>query len=570
MGIPEGDVVRALDGHRLKPMLSAALSWLRQHQETVNALNVFPVPDGDTGTNMTLTMTSAWEEIADVEESHVGRLMSRVAHGALMGARGNSGVILSQIWRGFAHGLDGYGTITTELMAEAMKVAAEAAYKGVVKPVEGTILTVVREVAQETRASAEESDDLVVLFERMVACAKESVERTPTLLPVLRQAGVVDSGGKGLCVILEGMLRDLQGLPVTETAGTPGDLAQLDLHTHGGFAPFEAGDGELQFDNRYPYDVQFILTGSDLDVDAIRLGIEAMGDCPLTVGDPQAVKVHVHVADPGKPISFGAGFGSISDVVVEDMQAQYEAYIASREVASEPKPTMQIPIGLMGNGEPPAISVVVVAAGDGLMNVFRSLGATVVVEGGQTMNPSTSQILDAVASTESDDVIVLPNNKNILMAAKQAAEVSDKRVIIVPTRTVPQGVSALLALDQGASLEENAEAMQASSHDVITGEVTWATREVQLNGIHVKEGDAIGLLEDALVVDAQSFDEAVRWLLAEADLDDRELVTLYYGDQVTEADAMALADQLEGFYPDLEFEVIEGNQPHYPYIVSVE
>jgi hypothetical protein len=295
-----------------------------------------------------------------------------------------------------------------------------------------------------------------------------------------------------------------------------------------------------------------------------------MGDCPLTVGDGEAIKVHVHVADPGAPISFGAKFGSVNDVVVEDMRAQYEVYTASRSNQPAMGPGMQLPVSLMGESEPPAISVVVVAAGEGLSNVFRSLGATVTVEGGQTMNPSTAQILEAIEQTESDQVIVLPNNKNVLMAAKQAAEVSAKQVAVVSTRTIPQGISALLALDQTSSLEDNVEAMRASYQEVITGEVTWATRDVQLNGIQVKEGDAIGLLEDELVVDTRSFSDAVLWLLAEADLDDRELITLYYGEHVTGEEADVLADRLAEAYPDLEFEVIEGGQPHYPYILSIE
>jgi uncharacterized protein len=570
VGISEGDVLRAIDGQRFKPMISAALSWLRKHQESVNALNVFPVPDGDTGTNMTLTMTSAWDEIVDLDEPHVGRLASKVAHGALMGARGNSGVILSQIWRGFSHGVDGHRDITAEILATAMASAAETAYKGVVKPVEGTILTVVREVSEETVAAAEESDDLIALFERMVQCAKESVARTPTLLPVLRQAGVVDSGGQGLSVILEGMLRQLKGLPVVEVATAKETLEEgvsghhLAVHLEGdvGAAP--------EFDANYPYDVQFLLMGVQLDVTAIRDGIEAMGDCPLTVGDASTVKVHVHVADPGEPISFGAQFGSVSDVVVEDMRVQYEAYTMAQVAPPSAKTGSVFPVGLLSCEAPPAVSVVVVAAGNGLTNVFCSLGATAVVEGGQTMNPSTAQILEAVESAVSDKVIILPNNKNILMAAEQAAEVSEKQVRVVPTRTIPQGISALLALDQVASLDDNAAAMSAYSKDVITGEVTWATREVQLNGVHVREGDAIGLLEDALVVAAQSFDEAVRWLLAEAELEDRELITLYFGEQVTRPEATALVEQLSEDYPDLDFEVVEGNQPHYPYIVSIE
>ncbi|MGC9348722.1 MAG: DAK2 domain-containing protein [Anaerolineae bacterium] len=562
MGNPDSDLTRALDGYQVKPMISSALSWLRQHQESVNALNVFPVPDGDTGTNMTLTMSSAWQEIADVEEPHVGRLMTLLAHGALMGARGNSGVILSQIWRGFAHGLDGERVLTVAGMAKATRLAADTAYKGVVKPVEGTILTVIREVSEEAAMAVKDTEDVETVLERLVERAKLSVDRTPSLLPVLRQAGVVDSGAQGLFVILEGMLRHMKGLPVSEVVTHEADLSLMHLDAH--------GDEALQFDANYPYDVQFIITGAGLNVSAIREGIEAMGDCPLTVGDESAVKVHVHVADPGEPISFGARFGSLRDVVIEDMQAQYEEYVASRAAESVIGPRVDMPVSLLGEAESPAISIVVVCSGEGLGNVFRSLGATAIVNGGQTMNPSTAQILEAVEQTSSDKVIVLPNNKNILLAAQQAAEVSEKQVVVIPTETIPQGVSALLALDQGATLEENAELMQAYSEEVITGEVTWATREVRLNGVHVKEGDAIGLLEDELVVATHAFEEAVKWLLAEVELADRELVTLYFGESVTSEEAYDLAERLGEDYPDLEFEIVDGGQPHYPYIISIE
>jgi len=561
---PEAGGVRTLDGRRLKSMVSAALAWLRYHQESINALNVFPVPDGDTGTNMMLTMTSAWDEIAEIDEPHVGRLMAKLAHGALMGARGNSGVILSQIWRGFAHGLDGHGQITSENVAEAMQRATDTAYKGVVKPVEGTILTVVRDMADEAAVAAHETPDLMAFFTRLVERAHASVARTPSLLPVLRQAGVVDSGGQGLYVIFEGMLREMKGLPMAEAPIGVTAVTDLSLAAHPG------GEEFLEFDAAYPYDVQFLIMGTGLDVSRIREGIEAMGDCPLTVGDASVVKIHVHVADPGAPISYGARFGSIRDVVVEDMQAQYEAYTASRSGQTSAEEVAAPPVSLLVPNEPVSVSVVAVSAGEGMANVFYSLGATAVVEGGQTMNPSTAQILDAVNSATSDQVIILPNNKNILMAAQQAAEVSDKQVRVVPTRTIPQGVAALLALDQDAALDDNAEAMYASSLDVITGEVTWATRDVELNGLAVSEGDAIGLLEDELVVDARSFEEAVRWLLAEAELDDRELVTLYYGEQVSAEQAEELVQLLMDLYPDLEFEVVAGGQPHYPYIISIE
>lgn len=564
MGMLAVGPLRAMDGHRVKAVIRSALSWLRHHQESVNALNVFPVPDGDTGTNMTLTMTSAWEEIVQIEEPHVGQLMSKVAHGALMGARGNSGVILSQIWRGFAHGVDGNSSLTPESLVEAMRVATETAYKGVVKPVEGTILTVVREMAEETAQAAQETDDLVEIFQRIVERGRASVDRTPLLLPVLRQAGVVDAGGQGLYLIFEGILRDLLGLPVEDVVAHTQDLSHLHLDAH------PEGEEALHFDSAYPYDVQFIVMGENLNVAELRAAIEAMGDCPLTVGDEAAVKVHVHVADPGKPISLGAQYGSVRDVVVEDMRVQYEAYSAAHAERQEMGPGLRAPVSLLAQEETPNIGVVVVSAGEGLSRIFRSLGATAVVEGGQTMNPSTAQIVEAIEALPSQKVIVLPNNKNIFLAAQQAAAVSRKDVIVIPTRSIPQGVSALLALDQEASLEENAEAMREAAQEVITGEVTWATRDVALNGVEVREGDAIGLLDGELVVDAKSFEEVVRWLLAEADLEDRELVTLYYGEQVTEKEAQALRDQLAEDYPDLEFEVLAGGQPHYPYIISIE
>ena len=557
------EIIYTLDGHDLKFMVGAALSWLRQHQAEINALNVFPVPDGDTGTNMMLTMTSAWNEVADVQEENVGRLAGKVAHGALMGARGNSGVILSQILRGFARGLDSKAHLCAADMPVALQEARDTAYKGVVKPVEGTILTVMREVAEESTLAVAETENLLRIFERIVQRAKSAVARTPQLLPVLRQAGVVDSGGQGLFVVLEGMLRYMKGLSVEELEHPTG-AATLAMEVCE--APHNLMTEGLHFDSNYPYDVQFIVAGSGLDVPCMRMTIEAMGDSALVVGDAQTVKVHVHVLDPGIPISYGAKCGSLRDVVVEDMQAQYELFMAGREDV----PTYSVTFAAMPVEEIPNISVVAVAAGEGLEKVFRSLGATSIVEGGQTMNPSTAQILAAIDQSVSEQVIILPNNKNILMAARQAAEVSKKHVAVVPTRSIPQGVSALLALDQQATLDGNVAAMLRAAKEVITGEVTWATRDVALNGINVREGDAIGLLDGELVVDTESFDEAVHWLLAGAELEDCELVTLYYGADVDASQAESLAERLTETYPELEFEVVEGGQPHYPYIISIE
>ncbi|MBN1259637.1 MAG: DAK2 domain-containing protein [Anaerolineae bacterium] len=555
-----------LDGQELRAMVGAALSWLRRHQAAINALNVFPVPDGDTGTNMTLTMTSAWQEVEPQREDSVGKIAAMIAHGALMGARGNSGVILSQIWRGFARSLDTKTRMDAGDLAEAMQQAADTAYKGVVKPVEGTILTVIRETAEEAQLAAHETQDLEMMFERMLQRARKAEARTPALLPVLRQAGVVDSGGQGLVVILEGMWRHMKGMPVVESERLAQvvDLATAVDHPH----PDMTLDA-LHFDSNYPYDVQFIIAGYDLDVDAIRQRIEAMGDCPLVVGDSRAVKVHVHVSDPGAPISFGVLCGSLSDVVVENMQDQYQEFIAGRDAHPVMGPGIEVPVAFV-QAEPQLIGVVVVAAGEGMEQVLQSLGATVVVEGGQTMNPSTADILKALDQLTTSKAIILPNNKNIIMAAEQAAEMSDLEVAVVPTRSVPQGIGALLALDQQATLDGNVAAMVRSASEVMTGEVTRAVRDVNLNGITVHQGDVIGLLDGILVSAAASFAAVVRDLIGKADIDDRELVTLYYGEGVAEGEAADLADELTAAYPSLEFEVIFGGQPHYPYLLSIE
>ena len=558
-----------LDGQQFKQMVHAALLWLRQHQAAINALNVFPVPDGDTGTNMMLTMTSAWNEIEYLQDDNIGEIAGKVAYGALMGARGNSGVILSQIWRGFARGLDHQLRMDVQGLAEAMQRAAETAYKGVVKPVEGTILTVIREVAEEAQVAVTQTQDVTQMLEQLVRRAKAAEARTPTLLPVLRQAGVVDSGGQGLVVILEGMWRYLTGQSIEE-GERPAQVVNL-----AAVEPHPAGYGEgaePEFDANYPYDVQFIIMGEDydLDVPAIRARIEVMGDCPLVVGDARAVKVHVHVADPGVPISFGAQQGALRDVVVENMAQQYQEFIAGRTAALAPASGPALPAILL-ESEPQPIGVVAVAVGEGLEKVFRSLGATAVVHGGQTMNPSTADILEALRTLKTEKAIILPNNKNILMTAQQAAEMAEGlEVAVVPTHSLPQGIAALLVLDQQATLDGNAAAMSRAAREIITGEVTYAVRDVALDGVTVHEGDAIGLLDEALVVTGKTFEEVVRRLLEKVPLEDRELVTLYYGADVEEETAKALGEELAALYPALEFEVIAGGQAHYPYLLSIE
>ena len=533
------------DGQVFKQLIKASLAWLQHHQTAINVLNVYPVPDGDTGTNMVLTMQAAWAEIKESPERNVGRIAHQMAHGALMGARGNSGVILSQVWRGFARSLDEKEVYHAQDLAAACREAATTAYKGVVKPVEGTILTVARAIADTATQAAEDTEDLVRMLERMVFAAHETVMLTPSLLPVLAEAGVVDAGGQGLFVILEGMLRYMRGEPITEDVR----LAEVaDLITTG-LEPGEVG---------YGYDVQFLIVGQGLDVDTIRQRIMEIGECPLVVGDPNTVKVHVHVPDPGIPISYGASLGSLRDVLVEDMQAQYHDFIAERELPL-PSPLASEEIG-----------VVVVVLGDGLARVFQSLGVSAIVHGGQTMNPSTQDLLEAIENLPAGQVVLLPNNSNVILAAEQACALSDKPTAVIPSHSIPQGIAALLAINYQADFETNVATMTSAIEEVETGEVTTAIRSATINGIEIAAGQIIGLHDGELKVAGTTVEEVVQALLKAMDTTQREIITLYYGETVSEGDANALADFLRQDWPDQEIEVVAGGQSHYHYILSVE
>jgi DAK2 domain fusion protein YloV len=529
-------------------LIKASLAWLQHHQAAINALNVYPVPDGDTGTNMVLTMRSAWAEIKDSSERNVGRMARQMAHGALMGARGNSGVILSQIWRGFARSLDDKKIYRADDLADACQEASATAYKGVLKPVEGTILTVARAVADAATKAAKDTEDLERVLERIVFAAHEAVLLTPSLLQVLAEAGVVDAGGQGLFVILEGMLRYLRGETVAEDVEELPIVESVALASQG-LEPVVTG---------YEYDVQFLVVGKELDVDAIRQHIAELGDCPLVVGDPTTIKVHVHVHDPGVPISYGASLGSLRDVVVEDMQAQYQDFIIEQRLSSQADQDVE------------SIGVVAVVPGDGLASVFQSLGVSAIVRGGQTMNPSTKDLLEAIESLPNDRVILLPNNRNVILAAEQTCALSSKSVAVVPSRLVPQGIAALLAFNYQADLETNVAAMTGALGDVETGEITFASRSAMVDGIRVTEGEVIGLHDGTLKVNGETVEQVVRALLKEMDSEQCEIVTLYYGEDVSESEAERLADLLQRDWPEQEIEVVAGGQPHYPYILSTE
>jgi hypothetical protein len=545
------------DGHVLKRLAQAGRDWLDRHHAIVNQLNVFPVPDGDTGTNMLATMRNAVKEAEHDDNSHAGQVAAAIAHGAMMGSRGNSGTILSQLWQGLAYALKDQRVITAELLVRGLRQAADTAYRGVIKPVEGTILTVAREAAEEAEAAYEETQDALEIFERVIARAQDALARTPEMLPILQKAGVVDSGGSGLVYILEGMLRHLRGEAVEATQIVTEQVEDL--------AAALAPEDELG----YGYDVQFILQGDSLDVNAVRAAIDRMGWSTVVVGNERAIKVHVHVHDPGIPLSYGVSLGAISDVVVENMQAQFHEYV--RERTEQPAQVPAAPEFVRPELEEEDIGVVAVVSGEGLAQVFRQLGAAELVSGGQTNNPSTQEILDAVQRVPTRNVILLPNNKNIILAAEQAARLAtNQQVVVIPTRSMPQGISALLPYDPKGDLQAISEDMRQAKDDVITGEVTTATRNVEINGVICAEGQIIGLVDGALSVSGDNIGDVVKAILDQMCSEACELITLYYGNHILEEDARALVGELTELYPDLEFELVFGGQPHYHYILSAE
>jgi len=551
-----------LDGAQMKELFRAAAHWLERHAPTINALNVFPVPDGDTGTNMLLTMRSAMKEVANFTTHSAAEMADRFAKGALMGARGNSGVILSQILRGFARSGQDKDVYTAADVAHALRQASESAYRAVMKPVEGTILTVARAMAEGAEEAANETKDIREQFQRATQSAHSALLRTPDMLPILKEAGVVDSGGQGLVTILEGMMRQLRGETAdddttTETApAAVGFGPEMQVHLD---APPPTLDGE-----RYGYDIQYLIRGEGLDVPAIRLYIDGLGDCPLVVGDETLVKIHVHALTPGPALEYGAGLGMLDDVVVENLDLQFADFFAHQADAA---PTLQ---AAMTTESVTGVGLVAVAAGEGLAQAFRDLGVSAVVTGGQSMNPSTEDFLQAIAALQAEGIILLPNNKNILMAAQQAAELADRAVFVIPSRTAPQGLAALMAFDYSKDAAANAAVMAEAIHHVITLELTVAVRTTNINGIDIREGDVIGLLDGQLTAADQSESAVTQQILASIDLTQYEFAAIYFGQGQDEESAEALRAELEEGYPDMDFECHPGGQPHYSFIFSIE
>jgi len=539
----------SITGRDLKEMLAAATAWLEKSAADIDALNVFPVPDGDTGTNMLLTMRSTVEEAYRAPNNSASGVAKAMAKGALVGARGNSGVILSQIWNGLAQGLADKESVNGAELADAMIKASEVAYKGLSNPVEGTILTVVREAAvaaQEHAATG--GDDAVSVLEAAADAAKESVANTPTLLPVLMEAGVVDAGGQGLYTILEGSLHYLKG-----------EVEQLKLRRPWMIAssvPLTAKVSQMAAADEMPYGycTNFVIQGEELEPDKLRKRLEKRGQSVIVVGDESAVRVHIHTLDPGDIMSFVIPLGTLHEINIRNMDEQYRDFL---EMQKERMPAVEI-------------AIVAVVVGEGLSNVFASLGATFIVPGGQTMNPSTKDLLQAVEAVPSEKVILLPNNKNIVLTAEQVQSLTKKTVKVVPTKTIPEGVAALLAFDYEADLEANVQNMEKAQAAVKSIEVTRAVRATRLGGLDIKKKQAIGFLDGDLVAVSDKAEDALTEVLDKVNLDAAEVVTIYHGADTNSTEAEKVGTAVREKYPQLQVEVVQGGQPHYNYIASVE
>ncbi len=545
----------SINGSVFREMFATATTWLDQAHEDINSLNVFPVPDGDTGTNMLMTMKSALEEIKDLNDPTISELLKCIAHGTLMGARGNSGVILSQFWAGFNNGLQNETELNGKNFAKALGESCKKAYAGVANPVEGTMLTVIRETAEAAKGISEKTDNLEDVLEVAVNQAAKSVANTPNLLSTLREAGVVDSGGQGIYIILDGMLRYLRGeseamqfrkgmilTPNTDkplaNPANPEVLAKL---TH-------------EEDDPFGYCTNVMVKGSNLDPEKLRKQLAKKGRSIVLVGDENIIRLHIHTQDPGEIIHILTGIGVISDVSICNMDEQNTEFIKKK----------------IEKGNSPEISIVSVAVGSGISELFQSLGVSTVVEGGQTMNPSTKDLLKACNDLLAQNVILLPNNKNIILTAEKVHELTDKNIYVIPTTSIPQGIAALLSFDYSSDVDTNVNLMKEAISKIQTIEITRAVRTTTVDGLYIQKKQAIGLLNGKIVVSDNEIEDALVDTIQKADTENAEIITLYYGEEINEEQAKAIADKLERQYPDIEIEIVNGNQPHYHYIASIE
>lgn len=564
----DGMKVQKIDAKTFRKMFLAGAKLLEIKKEYVNELNVFPVPDGDTGTNMTMTILSAAREVEQLENGDMKAIAKAISSGSLRGARGNSGVILSQLLRGFAKGIEQYRELDAMIIAGALNRGVETAYKAVMKPKEGTILTVAKEMANKAAELALEDNDILETFPKILEHAQKALENTPNQLPVLKEAGVVDAGGQGLCYILEGAYKALAG----------GGEVSFD------FGEQAAGSGKKEFNHvfqeaadsiEFGYCTEFIINtkeGADneKDSEALKGYLETIGDSIVVVCDDDLIKIHVHTENPGLALQKALTLGYLSNLKIENMRIQHTEQLIKHghEIASqqaEAKAEPERPMEKKENG------FVAVSAGQGIENVFKDLGVDVVITGGQTMNPSTEDFVQAIEKINADTVFLFPNNKNIILAAEQAVHlVKDRKVVVIPSKTVPQGIGALIAFEEGAAPEENKETMLEAMAAIKSGQVTYAVRDTQFEGKTIKTGDIIALDESKILAVAGDVDTAVEELAAALVDEDSEIITLYYGEDVQSEAAEQAAELLREKYPAADVAVQFGGQPLYYYLISVE
>nr|WP_254005512.1 DAK2 domain-containing protein [Enterococcus gallinarum] len=544
-------------------MVQAGAARLQVNAEFVNSLNVFPVPDGDTGTNMNLSMTSGAKAVADATSEKVGDLATTLSKGLLMGARGNSGVILSQLFRGFAKAIPTVETLTAPELAQAFTHGVETAYKAVMKPVEGTILTVARIAAEYGEKKAQTSDDCVEVMKAVVHGAKRALAKTPDLLPVLKEVGVVDSGGQGLLFIYEGFLNALTGEYQANEVyePTPAAMDEMVNAEHHRSVQGQMATEDIKFG--YCTEIMVKIgegptVDSTFDYETFRNYLNELGDSLLVVNDDEIIKVHVHTEHPGEVMNYGQKFGSLIKIKVDNMRVQHETILEH----DQPSAAVKRPRT--------PYAIIAIAAGDGLNKLFTSLGASYVISGGQTMNPSTEDIVTAINEVNADQVIVLPNNKNIFMAAQQAAEVSDIPVAVVETRTISQGMTAMLAFNEQATLTENQQAMTEILSSVVSGSVTHAIRNTAIDGIEITEGDFLGMVDGKIVVSVPDRFSASMDTLQKMISDETEIVTIIIGEEGKAKEAAKIEAALTEIYPEIEVEIHQGDQPVYPYLFSAE
>ena len=541
-------MIQCIDGKKFRDIFVSGANNLQNHKDLVDKLNVFPVPDGDTGTNMSLTISYAIKELAKVQNDNITDIGKALSKGSLMGARGNSGVILSQIIRGIAKSIEGKESLNVVDLANAFKNGSDTAYKAVIKPIEGTILTVVRESGEYAENIAQEDMDMIEFLELVVEKANESLNKTPELLKALKEAGVVDSGGKGLVLIYEGMLSSLKGNNIELVEGGISSDTNVSVEQN-----------ISTEDIKYQYCTEFILETNKVDDLTVRERFMKYGDSLAVVGDEGVIKVHVHTNDPGLAIQEALSYGQLLTIKVENMKLQHE-----NKVLKEAAQTEEVHV------EEKEYGFIATSMGDGLAQIFRDFGVDHIIEGGQTMNPSTEDFMKAIEKLNAKNIIILPNNSNIIMAANQAKELSDKNIVVIPTKNVPQAFAALVTFDGDADIAENEANMMEALSTVKSGQVTYAVRDTVINDVEVKEGNIIGIAEGKLLSAGDKVDEITTDLIEKLVDEDSAIITLFYGEDTSKEDAQALRDALEENFEDVDVELHYGGQPLYYYLISVE